>query len=102
VVSNLVANALAHGAADQPVEVTIAGDHDVTLSVRNRGPAIPPELVTTIFEPFRRGPGVERSRTRGLGLGLYIADQIVRAHGGAISVDSTDERGTLFTVRVPR
>jgi signal transduction histidine kinase len=100
VVSNLVANALAHGAADQPVEVSLVGDHDIVLGVRNRGPVIPPELIATIFEPFRRGPGVESPR--GLGLGLYIVDQIVRAHGGAVSVESTVERGTVFTVRIPR
>ncbi|HZS38916.1 MAG TPA: ATP-binding protein [Polyangia bacterium] len=102
VVSNLVANALTHGAADEPVQVSIAGDADVVLSVRNRGPVIAPEVLPTIFEPFRRGGAADRGPSRGLGLGLYIVDQIVRAHAGTIAVDSTAERGTVFTVRLPR
>jgi signal transduction histidine kinase len=101
VVSNLVANALTHGAAGEPVQVSIAGGSDVILSVRNRGTAIAPELVPAIFEPFRRGGGADR-HGRGLGLGLYIVDQIVRAHGGTIAVESTAERGTAFDVRLPR
>jgi signal transduction histidine kinase len=100
VVSNLVANALAYGAVDQPVQVSIVGDIDVALSVSNRGPTIAPDLLTSIFEPFRRGPCVEQRG--GLGLGLYIVDQIVRAHDGTITVESTSERGTVFTVRMSR
>ncbi len=56
-----------------------------------------------LFEPFRQGPGCRAaSRARGLGLGLYIAKQIVTAHGGEIDVRSSAESGTTFTVRVPR
>ena len=104
VVSNLVGNALVHGARDEPVRVSIAGDADeLSLAVSNGGTPIPAELLPVLFEPFRQGPGCrDASRARGLGLGLYIAKQIVTAHGGEIDVRSTAESGTTFTVRVPR
>jgi PAS domain S-box-containing protein len=100
VVSNLVGNALTHGAPGEPVRVSIDGDADgLLLTVWNAGAPIPPELIPALFEPFRRGAA---SRGRGLGLGLYIVQQIVTAHGGAIDVSSTAESGTTFAVRVPR
>lgn len=104
VVSNLVANALQHGARQAPVAVRVRGDGEaVVLEVRNEGPAIPPELRAVMFEPFCRGSALrDTSNARGLGLGLYIARQVVGAHGGTIEVDSTAERGTTFTVRLPR
>lgn len=104
VVSNLVGNALVHGARDEPVRVCVGGDADeLSLVVSNGGTPIPAELLPVLFEPFRQGPGCrDASRARGLGLGLYIVKQIVTAHGGEIDVRSTAERGTTFTVRVPR
>ncbi len=102
VVSNLVANALAHGAAREPVAVDLeGGELRVLLRVRNRGPTIAPEAVPLLFEPFRRG-GDPATRPRGLGLGLYIVEQIVKAHAGAVRVESSVERGTVFTVDLPR
>ena len=102
VVSNLVGNALTHGAPTVPIVVELEGDdRRVLLRVANGGPPIAPELLPLLFEPFRRG-GDPTTRPRGLGLGLYIAQEIVRAHGGAIGVESTSERGTVFTVDVPR
>lgn len=104
VVSNLVANALEHGARHAAVRVSVGGDEDdVTLTVENRGPPIAPELLAVMFEPFCRGSALrDASHARGLGLGLYIVREIVDAHGGEITVESTTERGTSFTVRVPR
>jgi PAS domain S-box-containing protein len=104
VVSNLVANALQHGAPGAPVAVRVRGrPGDVVVAVRNEGPAIPPELRAVMFEPFCRGSSLrDAARARGLGLGLYIAREIVRAHGGSIDVESDDARGTTFTVRLPR
>ncbi len=104
VVSNLVTNALQHGARRAPVRVSVAGDADgAVLAVENEGPAIPAELLPALFEPFSRGSARrEGDRVRGLGLGLYIVDQVVRAHGGTIDVASTAQRGTAFTVRLPR
>jgi signal transduction histidine kinase len=73
------------------------------LEVENRGPPIPPPLMAVMFEPFCRGSALrDASRARGLGLGLFIVDQIVRAHGGTIAVTSSAERGTRFRVRLPR
>jgi PAS domain S-box-containing protein len=104
VVSNLVANALEHGAGEGPVRVSVGGGgaHAV-LEVRNEGPAIAPELRAVIFEPFCRGVAHRSaSGARGLGLGLYIVREIVSAHGGSIAVESSAERGTTFSVRLPR
>jgi sigma-B regulation protein RsbU (phosphoserine phosphatase) len=102
VVSNLVGNALTHGTSTTAVEVRVDGRIDeVALTVRNEGPAIPGEISSALFEPFRRGANPNK-HGHSLGLGLYIARQIVVAHGGTIDVDCSRERGTLFTVRLPR
>jgi signal transduction histidine kinase len=103
VLSNLLANALTDGDAHRPVEVVIDGrrsSDELSLLVKNYGPAIPPELMFVMFEPFRRG-GDDTSPT-GLGLGLYIVQQIALAHGGTVSVESMAETGTVFEVRLPR
>jgi PAS domain S-box-containing protein len=101
VVSNLVANALQHGAPSAPVDVRLATrGASAVLEVHNSGPAIPPDLRAALFEPYRRGPAKGR-KVRGLGLGLYITRQIVLAHGGDVAVKSS-EGGTTFTVTLPR
>jgi len=104
VFSNLLSNALKHGDPARPVEVTLRGEcSDVAvLEVTNFGAPIPPEMLGQLFEPFRRGPTSEPGGRRGLGLGLYIVRQIALAHGGSVEVESTTERGTRFTVRLPR
>ena len=101
VVSNLVANALQHGAANTDVTVSAHGDADtVNIEVHNAGPVIEPALMRTLFDPLRRPPG--HANDNRLGLGLYIVQQIVLAHGGRIDVSSTEETGTRFTARLPR
>jgi phosphoserine phosphatase RsbU/P len=104
VVSNLVANALQHGAG-APVSVRVTGgDTHVTLAVANAGPPIPPELLPHVFEPFRRGEAYARGAggpSGNSGLGLFIVSEIVRAHGGTVDARSGRE-GTVFTVRLPR
>jgi PAS domain S-box-containing protein len=104
VVSNLVGNALVHGAAGEPVRVSIdVIGNDVWLSVHNRGSAIASEMKAALFEPFHRGAEPARSgQRRGLGLGLYIVRQIVMAHDGSITVESTPTDGTTFIIRLPR
>ena len=100
VISNLVGNAVRHGDADRPVTVSVAiRDREVRLSVHNSGPPIDPALLPSLFDPFTRRDG--RDRARGLGLGLYIADRIVNAHGGRIEIQSTVEAGTRFDVILP-
>jgi signal transduction histidine kinase len=99
--SNLVSNAVEHGAPGEPVEVSATAAADrVVLAVANRGEPIPPEVVARLFEPYVRP---ERKGPRpGLGLGLYIAAEIARAHGGTIRAESSVEAGTVFTVELPR
>jgi two-component system sensor histidine kinase/response regulator len=98
--SNLVGNALAHGDADSPITTTVVGrDRDVAVIVHNRG-AIPDELMPSLFEPFRGSS--HNGRSSGLGLGMFIARQIARAHGGDITVESTPSTGTAVTVQLPR
>ena len=93
--SNLLGNAITHGASDQPIKVSAATRQDrFELSVTNQGPPIPPAAFERLFQPFFRGE-VQRNQ-QGLGLGLYIASEIARAHGGDIEVCSTDAQ-TRFT-----
>lgn len=97
--SNLLANAITHGATDQPVQVDAVLDAgELRLSVANAGPPIPPEAMQQLFQPFYRSN--PHSRVQGLGLGLYIASQIAKAHGGRIDVTS-DATETRFTFRMP-
>ncbi|MBX7115118.1 MAG: response regulator [Myxococcaceae bacterium] len=103
VFSNLLANALHHGAPESKVEVAIEGTAlDIQIKVRNQG-VIPPELLPVIFDPFRsRSTGAAKARGGGLGLGLFIAQQIALAHGGNVTVESAEPHGTCFTLRLPR
>ena len=99
IVSNLVANALKHGAADRPIRISASTDEGgLEITVANEGDPIDPLVLPKLFQPFFRGNG--RSSNQGLGLGLYIASEIARAHGGNIDVTSSKEE-TRFTLRVP-
>jgi sigma-B regulation protein RsbU (phosphoserine phosphatase) len=103
-VTNLVGNAVQHGASGKPIRVSARGLVDeVTLSVHNEGPPIPAEQQAVIFQEGRRASAraaaVDR---RHQGLGLYIVERIVAAHGGAVSLRSTPAEGTKFTIRLPR
>ena len=100
VASNLLGNALTHGLPDSPIKISASDDgHDLVLEVWNAGVPIPVQSLSKIFEPFWRH-AISPSRN-GLGLGLHICAQIVRAHEGQITVTSTREKGTKFTVRLP-
>jgi signal transduction histidine kinase len=99
--SNLITNAHQHGNPKRPVRVSADSQGDIVeLRVRNEGPAIPPNLIPVLFEPFIQGASVVAPYS--LGLGLYITKQIVLAHGGEIHVESSDETGTQFSVILPR
>jgi signal transduction histidine kinase len=98
--SNLLANALDHGAPEGTVRFTARADEThLVLQVANEGEPIPPEALDRIFRPFRR-ESVSANR-QGLGLGLHICAQIVSAHGGTLTVTSSREAGTTFTARLP-
>ena len=98
-VSNLIGNALTHGATDQPVRVGAKTEGgQFKLWVVNAGEPIPPAAMEKLFEPFFRGD--VRDSRQGLGLGLHIASQIAQAHGGRIDVTSTAEE-TRFIFTMP-
>ena len=97
--SNLLSNAVTHGAPNDPIRIEAATDgNGLFLSVANGGPPIPPHAREQMFQPFFRG-GVRKSQ-QGLGLGLFIVNEIAKAHGGAMDVISTDEE-TRFTFVMP-
>jgi anti-sigma regulatory factor (Ser/Thr protein kinase)/transposase-like protein len=104
VVSNLLGNAVQHGAG--PIELTVSAEGgDVRLVVHNGGTPIPASVLPTLFDPFVRGTAADspaRRRHGSLGLGLYIAREVVTAHGGTVDVTSSADGGTAFTVRLPR
>lgn len=104
-VTNLVSNAAKYGAANEPITLGIRGDGDVvTVTVHNTGTPIPLAEQHTVFDPLVRGVSDPdaRSRTRGMGLGLYIVRMIAEAHGGKVELESNEQRGTTFTVSLPK
>jgi two-component system, sensor histidine kinase and response regulator len=101
VFSNLIGNAVTHGAASEHITVQLKGNpSDVNVSVHNGG-HVPAEVLPNLFEPFHARKGM-RPRGQGLGLGLYIAQQIILAHGGSIEVQSSPAEGTTFRFALPR
>jgi signal transduction histidine kinase len=104
--SNLLGNAVEHGSPDMPVTVTAsAAGSGVRVDVHNRGAPIPKAAWRSLFEPLTRGAMAHRddsSGHRSLGLGLYIASQIAKAHGGKLELSASDQEGTTFTVQLPR
>ncbi|HET9752589.1 MAG TPA: ATP-binding protein, partial [Myxococcales bacterium] len=90
VIANLVSNALRYSPPASAVEITLTGgESEVILEVRNDGPPIAADLLPRLFQPFQRGVSEEPGSRAGLGLGLYIVQQIVDAHGGKLAVRST-------------
>jgi signal transduction histidine kinase len=104
--SNLVSNAVQHGAPDGPVSVSgVGSDQAVRVSIHNEGRPIPEHLWRQIFEPLAHDasePRNRRSDNRNLGLGLYIASEIATAHGGKLELMSSIEAGTTFAAVLPR
>ena len=100
VVSNRVGNAVQHGRSDGVVHVRLRNERDaLTLTVHNEGAPIAADLLPLVFDPFR---GRTSEAAPGLGLGLYICREIIHAHRGEISVQSSTATGTTFTVQLPR
>lgn len=105
VFSNLISNAVRHGDLKQPIKVTLKGDGtSVFFDVLNFGEPIPPDAIPVLFSPegrYSRYSDDNRGETVGLGLGLFIASEIIARHEGKIEVDSTLEQGTVFRVSLP-
>jgi signal transduction histidine kinase len=103
--TNILGNALEHGSAGTLVTVGVTGDDkEVVIAIHNSGAVISSEQLNGIFGAMksRETTGGTGGAYGNLGLGLYIAERIVYAHGGQIDVESTEERGTTFTVHLPR
>jgi phosphoserine phosphatase RsbU/P len=103
-VSNVVGNALQHGDDAAAVRVSLSAENgEATIAVHNEGVPIPASLLPRLFDPFRRGTSDSDapSHDAGLGLGLFIAQQIIRAHKGTIAVSSSAEAGTIVSIRLP-
>lgn len=106
--ANLISNAIQHGKPDGVIRVSIDGaGPDVMFEVRNEGDVIPPAKLRSLFDPvksFAIRPASERTmaRVQNLGLGLYVVKEIVKAHQGQITVNSTLEAGVTFSVKLPR
>jgi signal transduction histidine kinase len=101
VASNLIGNALQHGDGAEPVELHLEGTHGAVLLAVTNGGDIPADVLPHVFSPFR-GRQREPGRDEGLGLGLYIVQQIVHAHAGTIEVQTNVAQHTRFLVRIPR
>ena len=103
VLSNLLLNALAYRSPQSAVRLDVTGSEgDVTFTVTNKGPTIPSDTLGTLFEPLKRGaPPAEPEGSTHLGLGLFVAREIVKAHRGGIHARS-GEGETVFTVCLPR
>jgi signal transduction histidine kinase len=99
--SNLLVNAIQHGSGRNVGVIAKSKENMVSLEVHNDGPPIPKEILATMFDPLVQGASSDQNRT-GLGLGLFVVNQIVSAHKGAIAVVSSREAGTTFSVHLPR
>ena len=100
VLGNLVTNAIHYGSPDRPVHVAVLGENtDVRIEVSNSGSALDGETLMQLFEPLKRGTA--NGQHSGMGLGLYIVREIAKGHGGSVEA-RCDDRGTVFTVRLPR
>jgi len=106
-IANLLANAMHHGSMDGPISLTVEAETaQVVIAIHNVGTPISPALQATLFRPVyvekhRHQDGLNHGSS-GLGLGLYIANQIATAHGGDIGLTSGVDEGTTFKIRLPR
>jgi signal transduction histidine kinase len=104
IVANLVQNAIKYSPQGGPVAVTLRRSvATIEMGVVDKGIGIPQDAQTHLFERFYRGPNVEGSKTRGIGLGLYLVAQLVQMHGGAIQVESSGVygEGSRFILTLP-
>jgi signal transduction histidine kinase len=107
VLSNLLNNAVQHGDKSQPITLSAHGDAEqIVVHVKNRGRPIPIDQLQVIFNPLVQIPSAlvdeDSSPSTSLGLGLYIAHEIITRHGGTIVAESSQEEGTVFSAHLPR
>jgi signal transduction histidine kinase len=102
ILSHLIGNALRHGTGSV-VQVAVDGSSaaEVKVTVSNEGPAIAPELMARIFDPFQIGPRPPGTPRRNIGLGLFVVKEMTTAHGGQVTVESNDDV-TRFQLTLPR
>jgi len=101
-VANLVTNAAAYGGGARVVLHPPSGENpQVRLEIDDDGPGLPPGDIESLFEPFRRGEDSRNRETGGVGLGLTIARDVVREHGGEIILSNRPEGGTRATILLP-
>jgi len=105
VLTNLLGNAVQHGARNSAIKINARNiNNSIEIQVHNEGSAIPSKLIPNLFNRFvkgKSGMATDNNKSTSLGLGLYIAKEIVVAHGGTINVQSSDAEGTTFTVCLP-
>jgi signal transduction histidine kinase len=106
VLSNLIGNALQYGDRHEAIVVRLASTEDeVSVAVNNKGPVIPAKKLGSVFDPLVRLAGhtnPDEARDTSLGIGMYIAREIVNAHKGDIAVESNEQEGTTFRITMPR
>jgi signal transduction histidine kinase len=106
VLSNLIGNALQYGAPHEPICVRMSStEQDIGVTVNNKGPVIPPNKLGSVFDPLVRLANKENAndvRETSLGIGMFIAREIVGAHKGSIAVESNEAEGTTFRITLPR
>lgn len=101
-IENLIGNAFKYGDSDTPVTIEVATSHErVMISVHNVGNPIPAESIESLFQAFRRAESAKTSGKRGWGIGLALARSTAERMGGSLGVESSIERGTIFTIDVP-
>jgi len=99
VVTNLIDNANKYGPANKPIEVDIVDDADaIEVAVEDHGPGVEPHQRGRIFEAFQRNS----SDSRGVGLGLHVAREIVKLHGGSLEVEEGKGEGARFVMTLPK
>lgn len=100
---NLAINAVKYGSKDHPITITAKPDDKdcLVLRVHNFGPPIPQQEQTQLFEPFRRHHHLQEPAKTSWGLGLALVKGVAMAHGGSVEVESSEQEGTTFTLRLP-
>jgi signal transduction histidine kinase len=102
IIGHLITNAVRHGAEGVSVMTLTGGPDGVEVAIQSGGPAIPAELLSRVFDPFQTGPRPPGTPRRSIGLGLFVVKELATAHGGQVSVRSSEGEGTRFTVTLPR